>query len=358
MKIVFLNIYNGLVERGAERSTFELCNRLSKNHGVLLVQGGNNQNNDNDYKRIIIKPLFAHFSDSSLSILRKFYLDIWSLQILLFSLFSIFPILKFHPDVIVPVNGGWQSVICKILSIILKSKLLIVGRAGIGRDDHFNLLLKPDGFIALTNQAYEWANKISKKTKTKIFQIPNGINLTVFQPKGGKYKSGLKKPIVLCVSSLMPNKRIDLVIKAVSLLKNVSLLIVGKGNDRHKLQNLGEKLLGQDRFRIISVSFDDMPKVYREADIFTMVSKEGEAFGNVYLEAIACGLPVVATNDKTRKEILLDYAVFIDADDSVKFAGLLDKVIIDSDSKKHMDWIKKYSWDQIIILYEKVLNQI
>ena len=51
------------------------------------------------------------------------------------------------------------------------------------------------------------------------------------------------------------------------------------------------------RFTLLSLPAEKMPPVYRSADVFLHLSKE-EAFGNVYLEAMACGLPIVARDSR------------------------------------------------------------
>lgn len=355
MKIAFLNIYNGIANRGAERSTYELVSLLGENHEIWLFQGGKKTEKSN-YKSIVIPPVFPNFSDSSSSFLRKFYLDIWSINILFFTLKAISYLWRENCDIVIPINGGWQTVICRIITWVRDAKMLIIGRAGIGRDDAWNLIWKPDVFVALTEIALLWAKNRAKKIK--IVKIPNGVDLNEFIPTGEKMRLSLPKPIILCAGALTVNKRIDLTIKAVSNIKDCSLLILGDGPLKAYLQSLGEKLLGNKRFIIKSIELSEMPKYYRTADIFSLVSDTGEAFGNVYIEAMASNLPVVATDDETRREILGKAGVFVKNRSIESHTEALNKVLkIDFGNTPRMQ-AAKFSWSKVIGDYENLFKQL
>jgi glycosyltransferase involved in cell wall biosynthesis len=355
MKIAFLNIYSGIINRGAERSTSELADRLGKNHEVWLFQGGEDKRKSH-YKTIVIPPVFPNFADSSFSFLRKFYLDIWSINILFFTL-KIIPLLwNKNFDVVIPINGGWQTVLCRIITWLKSKKTVIIGRAGIGRDDRWNLIWKPDVFVALTNAALSWAK--DKAKKVKVVRIPNGVDLAEFSSSGDKARLSLSKPLILCVGALVENKRIDLTIKAVSKIKNCSLLILGDGLLKENLQTLGEKLLGNKRFIIKTVGLSQMPEYYRVADVFTLVSERGEAFGNVYLEAMASNLPVVTVDDETRREIMGNAGIFIESDNVEVYARALERAIKTDFGNVPRERAKKYSWEKIVREYENLFKQL
>lgn len=356
MKIVFLNIYQGLANRGAERSTLELCRRLSLQNKITLISGGKPENISN-VKNLKIPVLFPRIPDTSSSFFRRFYLDIWSLQIFLFTLFALPFLLKQNIDILIPVNGGWQTFLCKLVSVIKKSKLTIIGRAGIGRDDHFNLLFRPDLFIALTKKAFSWAKKINPEGR--IVHLPNGVDLEKFNPRVKPKALNLTRPIILAVSALTENKRLDLTIKAVALMKKpASLLIIGQGPLQNKLQKEGLRLLGEKRFLIAKALLSEMPGFYTAADVFTLVPVEEEAFGNVFLEALASNLPVVAPNDSIRREVLETAAVFCRPENSSQYAAALDRALsIDFGSALRRQ-AEKYSWSKVIKGYQQTFIQL
>lgn len=355
MKIAFLNIYNGLVNRGSERTTKELASYLSRKNEIHLIQGKETVEKTN-YESYIIKPLFPNLADTSFSFLRKLYLDLWSLQILLFSLRAVPFLWKQHFEIVIPVNGGWQTALCRLITWFRKSKLVIIGRAGIGRDDRWNLVWRPDTFVALTTLAYQWAKK--KSNKVNIVYIPNGVNLSEFQPNATPVSLSLKPPIILCVGAFTPNKQIELTIKAVHKVKKASLLLLGKGPQFVDLKKMGETLLGKDRFTITSVLPQEMPRFYAAANLFTLVSKTGEAFGNVYLEAMATNLPVIATKDETREEIVEEAGILVDPRNLDRYAETIRTVLNKNYGDIPRKQAEKFSWEKIGYEYEKLFKKI
>lgn len=355
MKIAFLNIYNGLIDRGAERSTHELANRLAKHHKVYLIQGGQ-ESVRALYKTKNLTPLLPRYQDTSVSFLRKFYLDIWSLQILIFTVSALSFLWKEDFQVIIPINGGWQAILCRLFTWIRRTKMVIIGRAGIGRDDAWNLLCRPDAFVALTSAAARWAKHYRKKIN--IHYIPNGVDIDTFHPKGKQAALFLNKPIIICVAACMPNKQIDLTIQAVTKLDKISLVVLGDGLDKNKLRALGRKLLGKGRFLLLHVEKEKIADYYHAADIFTLVSKTGEAFGNVYLEAMACNLPVVTVDDETRHEIVNGAGLFVDPNNIDTYAKALASALQNDFGDKPRKQAEKFSWERVLDKYEKLLSTL
>lgn len=352
MNIVFLNIYQGINQRGAERSTLSLCLRLSKRHDVTLIQGGK-IGKKYPYKVITLPVPFPDIPDTSPGFFRKFYIDSWSLQILFFTLLAVPFLLKTNFDILSPVNGGWQVLICRIISFFKRRKLLIIGRAGIGRDDAFNLCFRPDLFIALTKRGEDWANKKFPKVKT-VF-LPNGVDLSEFNRKIAHVNPSRKEPLIIAAASLTKNKNLDSTIKAVAGMKTkASLLIIGKGSQFEELKFLGEKLLGKNRFKIVNSGFAGMAQFYKAGKIFTLASQEEEAFGNVYLEALACNLPVVAPAGY-RREIIGPAGLYFQLGDLSEYAAKLDTALELNFKDLPVIQAEKFSWDRIFPGFEKVL---
>ncbi|MBU4257043.1 glycosyltransferase, partial [Patescibacteria group bacterium] len=95
-------------------------------------------------------------------------------------------------------------------------------------------------------------------------------------------------------------KGVEILIKAFSELAdgNCRLLIIGRGELREKYEKQAEEL-GVGRIEFISdvVSDSELAGYYQKADVFVMPSiNKGEAFGMVLLEAMACAVPVIASN--------------------------------------------------------------
>ncbi|MGH8000708.1 MAG: glycosyltransferase, partial [Brasilonema sp.] len=174
-----------------------------------------------------------------------------------------------------------------------------------------NLRFRPDHLVVLNEATASFAHHL--KPTQPISVISNGVNLERFTPEGTAINLDLPKPIALCVTSLSRknHKRVELAIQAVARLPHVSLFICGDGPDREYFQALGDELLGSQRFAIRTFPHDQMPEVYRTADVFTLPSIN-EPFGLVYLEAMASGLPVVATDDEMRRYLVGDSGILCD----------------------------------------------
>jgi glycosyltransferase involved in cell wall biosynthesis len=344
MKIAFLNIYNGVVNRGAETFVKELASRLSKNHQVTVFQAGDREGKE-VYKiqKVSIKfdPDRKDFTDR---FLRRVFLDYQNRVIFIFTLKSLLQILKERYDIVVPVNGGFMPAILRIVTWLYGGKMIISGQSGIGWDDRNNLWCFPDVFIALSEKAKNWAKKVNPFVK--VVEIANGVDVNKFQaPRTKLQKKAVKT--VLAVGAFVKSKRLELAIEAVSRLKDAKLVI-----------DYGLKILGKDLFNVISIPFEKMPKIYQAADVFTLPSESSEAFGNVLVEAMACGLPVVATDDPIRREIVGNAGILVDPTDIDSYAKALDLAL-------NKDWkniprlqAKKFDWDIIAQKYDKLFRSL
>lgn len=358
MRLAFVNFYSGLAQRGGETFVDSLATELATKNDIYLFQSGKAVNKP--YKIISEKINFNtnhhHANLSTTNILKRLFLDYFSLKILWFTLKIIPKIIKLKPDYIYPLNSGWQIFLLTIVSRLIGTKIIIGGHSGPGWNDKLNLLFHPDIFVALTQAQSDWAQKATPWNNQKIVVIPNGVNQKIFLPKGDKRALSLEKPIVLAVGAASKSKRLMDTIRAVSKLGNTSLLICGTGPDEKTEDELGEKLLGI-RYKRLKVSHEDMPSVYRSADVFTLCSDKSEAFGIVYLEALASGLPCVATNDSSRREILGEAGFYVkDPSDSKEYAQRLKEALTKKSSEKNLKQAQKYSWKKIASNYEEMLK--
>jgi len=332
MKIIFLNIYQNLIDRGAETFVKEVSERLSKIYEVKIFFG----------KKV---------PPTRWAILWRLFVDPQGLAIALFTLKNLPAIWRGKYDVVIPVNGGWMPAIIRVVTWLYGGKMIISGQSGIGWDDRNNLWCFPDVFIAISTRAKLWAKRANPLIKVKY--IPNGVDLKKFQITNSKLQINLKKPIILCVAALTKTKRIDLVIKAVAKLRDVSLLVVGDGDLRSKIYDLGSKMLG-DRFKLTKLPFEDMPQVYRVADVFTLTSEPYYSFEIVLAEAMASGLPVVANNDPIRREIVGEAGLFVDPTNIDLYAKTLEKALNMKWGNKPRNQAEKFSWDKITKKYEEL----
>lgn len=355
MKIALLSFYSGSVNRGVETVVHELSSRLVKNNDVVVFQEGKPKKGV-DYKiKQVTMNIDWSWKDKTGTILRRLFFDYWSLKIGHFTLKAIKHIWKEKPDIVFPLNGGWQPAFIRLITWLYGGKIVASGQSGMGWDDRNNLWSFPDCFVALSSKALRWAKRVNPLVKS--IYIPNGVDLKKFKPEGTKFNSKLKKPIILCAGALTSYKRINLTIKAAAKLKDTSLLVVGDGNMKDELKSLGKKLMG-DRFELIKASFEKMPEIYRAADIFTLTPKGSEAFGIVYVEALATNLPVVAVDDEQRKEIIGSAGMFVDPTNIEKYSEMLKMSLKKKWRNAPRKQVERLNWDNIAKEYETLFNSL
>lgn len=150
-------------------------------------------------------------------------------------------------------------------------------------------LFSCDGLVC-TNPDYFDRNK----DRWRCALIPNGMDPARFTPgyaERAKFGLPTDRPVVLMVSACIETKRVEDGIRAVAGVDNAHLVVAGDGPLRDQVEQLAATLL-PGRFTRLTAPVADMPALYRSADVFLHMSIE-ESFGNVFVEAMACGLPVV-----------------------------------------------------------------
>lgn len=123
-------------------------------------------------------------------------------------------------------------------------------------------------------------------------------------------------PLIVCVSRLIPRKGQDVLIRAMPRIRRrvpgAKLLIVGDGSYRRTLEDLASRApAGSVRFAG-AVSEEELPSHYAAADVFAMPCRsrlggfEIEGWGSVFIEAAACGRPVVVGDSGGSREAVVD----------------------------------------------------
>ena len=358
-KIGILSFYGGIINRGVEILVHRLSNEIV-DHGydVTVYQIGPRLI-DAKYKTV---SLFSNVDWNQKSS-NVAFLNHYSLKIMEFTL-QVLKIIDKKTDIVFPTNGQWQSVLCSIWAKIKRKKVIISGFSGIGFDDRVNLYTFPDRFIPMSTKALEKSRKINPFVK--LVKIPGGVDLNKFK-KALNNKNDIQKT-VLSVGAFTDQKRHDFVINAVSKLNNVNLIIAGGGGNKKKeIKELGERLL-DNRFKVVEIAHDKMPDIYNLADVFTLASEPSEAFGMVLIEAMACGLPVVATDDPIRREIVGNAGLFVDPTNIDLYAEKIKEALnIDWGDKQSLAKLglgkprkqaEKFSWDIIASEYEKLFKTL
>ncbi|HXU33709.1 MAG TPA: glycosyltransferase [Thermoanaerobaculia bacterium] len=175
----------------------------------------------------------------------------------------------------------------------------------------------PDRVVCFTEAAARMIRERAPRAKIQV--IPHGVDLERFTMGLTPVDLDLERPIVLTAGAIDSHKRMGLAVQALARLGRGSLVALGRGPEEETLDALGSRLLGPRRYLRTAVPRAEMPRWYAAADCFTLPSKT-ESFGLTYLEAMACGKPVVATDDAVRREVIGEAGRFCDPEDLDAYA--------------------------------------
>jgi glycosyltransferase involved in cell wall biosynthesis len=144
----------------------------------------------------------------------------------------------------------------------------------------------------------------------KVKTIHNGIDTAAFRPGPTGRKSLNRPPVLLTVARLHPVKGLEYLIQAYRILKDREIpftaWIIGDGPERNRLQAQVEASKLHDEVCFLgNRAQDDVLAHYQKADMF-ILSSLSEGMPIVLLEAMACGLPVVATRVKGIPEVVAE----------------------------------------------------
>jgi phosphatidylinositol alpha-1,6-mannosyltransferase len=166
------------------------------------------------------------------------------------------------------------------------------------------------------------ARALSPAAAARMVRLTPGVDVAAYHPGAGGpgVRAGLGlagRPVVLCVSRLVPRKGQDTLIRAwprvTAAVPDAALLLVGGGPHMAGLRRLAERLRVASSVVFTGpVPEEDLPGYYGAGDVFAMPCRtrrmglDVEGLGIVYLEASASGLPVVAGDSGGAPDAVLD----------------------------------------------------
>lgn len=185
-----------------------------------------------------------------------------------------------------------------------------------------------------------------KYCKNNIKVISTGVDCDRFSLKDFK-ENNSDEIVILYVGRLISRKNVDKIITSFEKLRDkykLKLLIVGDGPERENLEKLSNA-------SIFTGVVTDTENYYKQADIFISPSGYGEGLQGSILEAMSCGLTVVATNTEINRKLLLDKGGFLvepnieSIVDGITKAIKTDRISIAKRNRKYVinnyDWINK-----------------
>ncbi len=196
-----------------------------------------------------------------------------------------------------------------------------------------------------------------KKDKVYVINPTHAVKGCSIPRKKGRNK-------ILFVGNVEPRKGVDTIIRALSLIKNLEYTfdVVGDCRKyRDYFAYLGKLVRDYDLSKRIifhgRVSFEDLHRIYSEADIFVFSSRH-EGYGMVLLEAMSFGLPVVATDIPTTRDLIKDSinGYLCPIDDEVCFSQKIHALLTDGNlwmkmAKRNFETSQNFqSWDKVVRL--------
>ncbi len=145
-----------------------------------------------------------------------------------------------------------------------------------------------------------------------------------------------------------------------STLKNIAVLVAGDGPLAEEVDQLGKEKLGE-RYQRIVMKPVDMPGLYRSVDVLLHMSQT-EPFGNIYLEALATGLPIVADDNEKTQWILEDKGYLVDTTNPKAVCNSITMAIEeDNDTRASVrrEFVeKRYTWTIVAEEYYQFFDKL
>jgi glycosyltransferase involved in cell wall biosynthesis len=176
-------------------------------------------------------------------------------------------------------------------------------------------LKQADRIITVSKASRDYVLRLGANPN-KITVLHNGVDVERFKPMKSNREAIRRKlgipqdaKVFLTVRRLVYKNGVDTLIECANLAirqnSKVVFLAVGKGPDMNSVQAKINELGIQNNFRLAGfVPEEELPSYYNAADFFVLPSKSGEGLPLVALEAMACALPVIATDVGGIGEIL------------------------------------------------------
>jgi phosphatidyl-myo-inositol dimannoside synthase len=241
----------------------------------------------------------------------------------------------------------------------------------------------------LMNQVYysaKWIIANSQNTRmlllrmgipaSKIAVISPGVDVCRFSP-GDQDQSrkllGLDgHTILLSVGRLQRRKGHDMVIRALPrierLVSNIKYVIVGNGEEKSRLYQIAQEHNAAHLVIFAGELADELlPEYYRACDIFVMANREEanqdiEGFGIVFLEASACGKPIVAGRSGGTSDAVVDgvTGILVQGENSREIADAIISLVHNRDRACSMGQMGRqrveqdFSWDKVVNTFKQL----
>lgn len=209
------------------------------------------------------------------------------------------------------------------------------------------IFTRADLIVCVSKYERDLLEQNFESSKNKTLIIPNGVDYEVGNSSSiNLQEEEIPNSYVLYVGRIEPYKRVDRLVNALPYIskKDVSLVLVGNGPSKGKIENLARDLGVEDRIVFYeNLSEEELARKYRNASVLVNLS-ELEAYGLTVSEALAKGTPCVVANSSALTEWIDNINCFgVDDSNDPKF---LARIIQGTMGKRALA-VKLPTWDDI-----------
>ncbi|WP_303235930.1 glycosyltransferase family 4 protein [Methanosphaera cuniculi] len=376
MKIAF--IYDTVypwVTGGAERRIYEIAKRLIlKGHDVHIYSLGFWMNDPEykDQKQIIYDGITYHSVGSSMDLYtsddkRSIREALYFARCLLSVDFSDFDIIDvqgfpYFSCYTTRLKRGNAKLIITLHEVWNNYWYEYMGKIGfIGKVVEKGIMYLTDNIICVSDNTY--ANMQEIKTPKNSTIIENGVNIEQII----NIKKSSEEFDVIYAGRLIPEKHVDLLIDAISILKkdnsHIKCCIIGNGPMKDELIQKAENLNLEDNieFKDFCTNQDDLYSYMKSSKVFILPSTR-EGFGIVIIEANACGIPTITIDApmNAAKSLISNKNGLISEDNPEDLADKIQTILNDNIFKRDdcIEFAKDYDWNMITDKTEKFYQEI
>lgn len=195
--------------------------------------------------------------------------------------------------------------------------------------------------------------RLSETVERKLMVFPNGITLPDFRPSPGR--------VVLYVGRLIEAKGVRYLLDAMKDCPEQKLLVVGDGPERERLQARG----------LTNVEFagraagEELAGYYRAARVLVLPSLRDEGMPNAVMEAMARGIPVIASRNAGTPDLVEDgeTGFLVDPGDARAIARAIRRIADDDELRERLSRnclreVERYQWPNVLPIMEEELRRL
>ncbi|MCX5896481.1 MAG: glycosyltransferase family 4 protein [Proteobacteria bacterium] len=199
----------------------------------------------------------------------------------------------------------------------------------------------------------------------RIEYISNGVDTDFFYPVSAEQKAALRRkwnlpehePVILSIGRFVPKKGLDIFIGSAD--PDYRLVLVSRGNFNPYLKKARGKVTILE-----PMPQEQLREIYQACDIFVLAAAGEDVFSLVLMEAMACGLPVITSNDPFYRNYVDEASVSLVENTSENIRQTIKKILHDKNLYSQMSRYsrsiaqERFSWDSRIQAYVRIYNRL